>query len=322
MATQNLRNNLYILLSFLVGSTGLYSLAEELQCSTEASSNKLYMNTIYDGVGFCGPMALRAHLHQFRCKSDPKNCKLPSVLELVKLSREVKAYDSDANRDKFMQSMGVGIRLKDESCVPVEKLFKPYDGNLPNYDWGKTFTFYQLRALGMKIAPTEDLVKDNWNTIQVALKLTRETVYKDVLEQKFSKLLEIYLKENQCKTSPIPPFEYKAKPFSVGLLISQLKSGHEAEVNLWIKQPGSQKLGSHAILITNYKKTCCANLCTTMFQTIDSLGTYWAPENRGKDWVSEKDLLGAVTKDATIITFQEPNRSTPNPIVKPVNLAH
>jgi hypothetical protein len=72
-----------------------------------------------------------------------------------------------------------------------------------------------------------------------------------------------------------------------------------------IPQSGTGEKGPHAIVVVNYKKTCCSGLCATQFQTIDSLGTYWAPQSKGNDWVTERELLKAVGNNSKITTFEK-----------------
>jgi hypothetical protein len=286
------------------------------------------MQTVHDYVGFCGPMALRVLLHEYRCEIDPSNCKLPSVLNLVKISKVlgVKASqgeDQDKASKVFMEKLSEGVKIQNEECVPITNFFRPYEGDLSSYDWGQLSMFYKLRAVGIEIPVTKEPIKDNWMKIQMGLNLAPKDNFLDVLEGKISKKLDDFLLNSHCKEIPVPPFTLRAAKFSKENLLKELKAGRKALVNLVIPQSGTGKKGPHAIAVVNSQKTCCSGLCSTRYQTVDSLGTYWAPQNKGNDWVTESELLDAVDRSSIITTFEKPapKNSSLNSAVAPAGIS-
>jgi len=77
-------------------------------------------------------------------------------------------------------------------------------------------------------------------------------------------------------------------------MLKALDNGKSVLVALEIPQTKeSSVVGPHAVVVTNYKRKCCANVCVAKYQLLDSLGFYWA-QNSSDGWVSEEVLLKAL----------------------------
>lgn len=316
------KNSLRFLIFFWISTFSSFAFAQEMKCHTDETKNKVYMQTVLDHVGFCGLMAFRAQLHQYRCKLDSKNCELPAIVDIVKLSNVGSVMSSEKSYQKFVNDISIGVSLKDETCTPFEGFFKPYPGPLPPWEWKELFTFQILRSIGVELKPEqEDNIRKNWPLIQKQLKIGPSDVFKDVVLKKFQEAINVYSNNPQCKARKIPAFKVQFFPYSQTELINQLKAGNESLLDLRVLQPDGKKTGPHAILVTNHRTTCCSGICLTQFQVIDSLGTYWALQNKGKQWVSEQELtnvIGPGTRIQTLVRPPEVERRAP--IVAPTAL--
>ncbi len=279
---------------------------EESVCKETGSKNKVHMDNISDYVGFCGLHAMRASIHQLRCKVDPDNCVLPSILEIVKADKELPRQNDDYA--KLLQQFGTGRPLKDESCIPFDGFFKHSSRELPTWDWSNRYAFYSFKAMKIELEPTSDVRKDNNSLIEEMLGITEkdtQAFIKLKTESRFKTALDNYVGNKKCEPRKTPEFRVKRTMFSPANLQKQLLDGDSVLVPLEVAQPGTSIIGPHEILVTNFRKTCCLQRCVTQYQVIDSLDLYWVKGQTANMWISEKDLTDAVSKHHPSIVWPE-----------------
>ena len=275
-------------------------------CTTTASSNKLFMKSQPDHVGHCGAFAFRALLHQHRCKMDPKNCALPSVVDII-------AKSTKHNRKDLVMVTGMmldalqrdGGSVADEKCLSYSSFWPTPAGAGEKISYNQNYAAMTLERMKSSMPNAEyckirsQLGQLDRVSKEIAAAITKvgEDVY--VEKRKFAEA-------SRCPRRPLPRanLAYTRNTGGPETLMGLLDQGHSVMTPLFLKEPDGTTRGYHAVVVTNYRQKCCAGVCVRSFQVIDSLGYYWAQPGASTDgWVDESVLIGSIASDARLVTM-------------------
>jgi len=271
-------------------------------CSETGSSNKIWMDQKYDPFGFCVHMALRAIVHQYRCDSDPSNCVLPSVLDLVSANfltfHKNPGQDSVApqtwnNPVAVLNVLASKKNLQDEQCSPIEKFLPQTQVRIQKIGQDRltplTFEEHRRALLEDFKEPCHDPTPNPWEIQAISNLLATEILHK--ANMKFYENVVGYVHSKKCQERSVPSFKVKTFDADPESLKDRLKKGQSVMLGLRVPDaPGSNQLGNHAIAVTNSRTQCCGKTCWTKYHVLDSLGFYWARTERD-GWISEEDLF-------------------------------
>jgi hypothetical protein len=280
-------------------------------CTTSGSKNKVFMKSQPDPVGYCGAFAFRALLHQHRCRVDPKNCALPSVVDI--LAKTIKHYPKDwitapGYMLTAMQKEGGGVA--DENCLRFSSFWKdaPKNGEAGS-TYNQTFMTAVLERMKAKI-PSDGRYANceycEYSKLKSQLgqldKVTREIAGAlDKLSEDLNLEKRRFAEASRCVRRKIPDTKvhFTNQTGKPETLIGLLDGGSSVLTPLFIKEPDGKAQGHHAIVVTNYRQKCCAGACVRRYQVIDSLGFYWAP-GATDGWVDEDILMKSLAPQSRL----------------------
>lgn len=286
-------------------------------CHTEQSNNTVYMKQAQDHVGFCGLFALRALYHQQNCRTLKGNCKLPSILEFMSMAINAKYYHktdteeyniiAKERQDHFVDiinNINSANSLVSEKCLSLDSLFpKKKIEEVAGLNWQDNYRKYSNMLTSNYINSHYDHNTDCYDLSSLSLGLiSKDSLINILISQKASdKILQssidVKKEEMACLKSKATRFRFvrSITPHSGKLanMRKSLQSVGSVLVGLSIKEGNAENIGPHAVVITNYKITCCHNVCVRQYHLLDSLSHYWATSAEN-GWVNEKDLLNSM----------------------------
>jgi hypothetical protein len=287
-------------------------------CVTTGSNNRVYMEQVSDSVGFCGAFAFRSALNQFICRERNGDCALPSVNAIL---GQTFAWFGPAHITSPLNLRGgmafSSFIIPTEECFPFASFWGEANERTLRQGTFEDFYFHRMLAhVETKVIdPTLSCAIRNIYDNEKILPQNLGAILGRAFESTFRDLhstSQARANQQNCRKVTSPPFDVNFDPYlgDMSALINFLDQGRAVIVGLRVPQPNQQSAGRHAVTVVNHRRQCCAGICSTQYQILDSMGFYWAP-NANEGWVNEADLKAALVTGESLTTIVPANTAAP-----------